>query len=105
MEKRAVKRIPTNLYVNFLYDGILHEGIVTNISKNGMCINSKLYIPNELKLEVLIPWREKLLKVTVKIDWLIETDETYKIGVDLLNSPNNYLEIVNSFYFWKKRNS
>ena len=75
-------------------------GIVTNISKNGMCINSKLYIPNEFKLEVFIPWREKLLKVPVKIGWLIKTDETYKIGVELLNSPNNYLEIVNIFHFF-----
>ncbi len=100
MEKRAFERIPVNLYVNLLYDGISHEGIITNISEKGMCINSKLCIPNESKLEVLIPWREKLLKVPVKTGWSIETDETYKVGVELLNPPNHYLAIVNIFHFF-----
>ena len=100
MEKRTFDRIPTNLYANLFYNGISHDGIITNISKKGMCINSKLYIPDEFKLKVFIPWREKLIKIHVKIDWLRETDDTYKIGVELLNSPDNYLEIFNIFHFF-----
>ncbi len=100
MEKRTFERIPANLYVNLQFNGLVHEGIITNISKKGMCINSKVCIPDKLKLDVLIPWREKLLKVPVKIGWLIETDETYKIGAELLNSPKTYLEIVRIYHFF-----
>ena len=65
-----------------------------------MCINSKLSIPDEFKLEVLIAWREKVIKVPVKISWLINAGETYKIGVELLDSPDNYSDIVNIFHFF-----
>ena len=49
---------------------------------------------------MLIPWREEVITVYVKINWLIKTGDINKIGVELLNSPDNYLEIVNIFHFF-----
>jgi hypothetical protein len=98
MEKRSFERILANLHVQLVCDGILNIGTVANISKNGMCINSKSIMTSDARLEVLIPWREEVIRVYVKINWLIKTEDSNKIGVELLNSPENYLKIVNIFH-------
>jgi len=42
MEKRACERIPVNIEAGFSCNDSFYYGIVTNISKKGMCINTMM---------------------------------------------------------------
>ncbi len=96
MEKRAYERITTSLEVRFFYGIQLCSGIVTNCSENGMCINSSMCLPFDTRIELLIPFKEDVLKVPVKVKRLEKTDVAYeKMGVELLYSLPKYLELVN----------
>jgi hypothetical protein len=60
MERRAFERISTNIYAKFFCDRILHTGIMTNLSKNGMHIKTKAYLPFKSESEVLFPLMEEV---------------------------------------------
>jgi hypothetical protein len=75
MEKRAFERIPTFFSVKLLCKNSLHDGIVTNLSQNGMCIETNGSFCSELNLEVLIPLSdEDFLKFPVKFQRIVETN-------------------------------
>jgi hypothetical protein len=98
MEKRAFERILTFFSVKLLCKNSLHDGIVTNLSQNGMCIETNGSFCSESNLEVLIPLSdEDFLKFPVKFQRIVETNGFFgSICVEVLNPPNNYLDFVDS---------
>lgn len=97
MERRAFERIDTNLKaVIFLGDNICH-GTISNISEKGMYINANISLPLQLKCEVLLHSGGDILKLPVNIRRVAKSKGLYKgIGVELLNSPDSYLDLVNT---------
>ncbi len=96
MQRRAFERIPTNLQTTFLSDNTSYTGTVTDLSENGMFINTRVDFPFNSRLEIRIPLKEEILKVPVKVSRIKKTDDFYDgMGVELLNPPPNYLEFVN----------
>jgi hypothetical protein len=70
MKKRAYKRHPASLTVNFHYDNAIYTGTVVNCSDNDMFI--KMEMPCQLssvqkQFEVRIPLKDKVLLSTAHI--------------------------------------
>jgi hypothetical protein len=95
MEKRASRRIHANLELRYPCRNKFCSGRVTNLSENGMFIDTEMDFPVQSKFDILISLREDVLKVPVKISRLVKTDNIYKgMGVELLNLPKKYLEFL-----------
>ena len=95
MEKRNSHRIPNNLKVVFPCCNKLYSGSVTNLSENGMLLNSEINLPINSRFEIMILLRKKLLKIPATFVRLDKEGEHYKgMGFALLNPPKTYLEYV-----------
>lgn len=96
MENRVSKRIPARVALRFPCCNTVHSGIATNLSEDGMFINTtELCFPMQSRFEILIPLGKEVLKVPVKIARIVKKDKAYKgIGVKLVNLPNNFLKFV-----------
>jgi hypothetical protein len=97
MERRSSERIPTNLYVRFFYNKTVHTGIVTNLSSNGMCIETRMHIPLESRLEIYMLVKEAHLKISVKVSWQIrKNDRCCGMGIQLNQQQQHYKSLVES---------
>ena len=97
MEKRAVKRIPKCICIKFYSGTSLHSGIIMNLSEKGLLINTKMTLPLQSKLEILIPLKEEILKVQAMIKNIRKAGKIYNgIGVELLNPTKNYFKLINN---------
>jgi len=97
MERRAFERTNTNLKAIIFSGDNMCSGTITNISENGMYINANISLPLQMKLEVLLHLGEDILKLPVNVRRLAKSNGLYNgIGVELLNSPDNYLDLVST---------
>jgi hypothetical protein len=95
LEKRSSKRIAANIALRFPCCNMIYSGTMTNLSENGMLINSEISFPIHSKFDILIPLKEDVLKVPVKISRLVKTGNIYNgMGVELLDLPKKYLEFL-----------
>jgi hypothetical protein len=95
MEKRNSNSIPKNLKVAFPCCNKLYSGIVTDLSENGMLINSEINLPIQSSFEILILIKKELLKIPAIFVRLEKEGKYYKgMWVKLLNPPKIYLEFV-----------
>lgn len=96
--KRASERVPSSLLVKFPHDGSISYGIVTNISKKGMCIRSGTSLPVNAKVKLIIPLKNDNLSISAEIIWSENTNEFYDaMGVEISKPSGKYLRIVDSF--------
>ncbi len=95
MEKRHSNRIPKNLKVTFPCCNKLYSGTVTDLSENGMLINSDVNLPIKSNFEILILINNKIIKISTVFVRLAKEGKDYKgMGVKLLNPPKIYLEFM-----------
>ncbi len=88
-------RIPANVQANFFYGNVMYGGTITNLSKNGMYIDTTQCLPRKSKFDVLILSNYWVLEIPAKVSRLVKTGNTYNgMGVELLNQPKKYLEFV-----------
>jgi hypothetical protein len=92
-EKRGSERIPINLKARFLYRRKLYKGIVTNLSKKGMSIETRKCLPLKSKIEILI--NKCGVKVPVRVSRIIEKDDVCSgMGIELVKQPAKYIKFV-----------
>ena len=98
-KKRTFERIPADLDFHCFNKDTF--GSVTNVSENGMFLESKhIKFPLEMKFSVSIPLNEETLNVLVKVNRITRSNGYYDgIGVELLEIPNNYLKCINRLRF------
>ncbi len=97
MSNRAYERVSANIEAKFFYGNSIYSGEITNLSENGIFISTKICFPFESRFEILIPLDGKVVKVPVKVSRIIKTDDFYDgMGLELLEQPRNYVEIVSS---------
>lgn len=95
MEKRRSHRLAQKFSVRFPCFKTFSSGIVTDISEDGMFIHTDIFFPLQSKFVVLIPFKDEILKVPVKIVRLVKKGKFYDgMGVTLLNLPKKYLEYL-----------
>ncbi len=96
MHKRAFERIHVNLEVEFSCREEDYRGKITNVSENGMFIQTEMHFPFDPRFEVHIPFKGNILKIPVKIARVVKTNNFYDgIGVEILEQTEEYLEFVN----------
>jgi hypothetical protein len=97
MEKRALERIPVNVQANFFYGKTMYSGLVTNISQKGMYIKINVCPHFESQFELLLPFKNDVLKVLVEVLRFVNIDDVcYGMGIKVLKSSQEYLEFVES---------
>jgi hypothetical protein len=97
MNQRAFERIAANQFVKYYRGNILCPARITNVSRNGMLINSQLLFPRYSKFEIHLPLEEKDLKIHVKVARLIKRGDTYNgMGVELSKPSEEYLNFVDT---------
>jgi hypothetical protein len=95
IEKRACERIPVNVSARFFVGNVVYTGMVTDLSEKGMCVKTQMCLPCNSKFELLIPFKEEILKVPVIVKRVVKTSDLYDtMGVELQNPSKKYLELV-----------
>lgn len=95
MGTRYGENIPASVVVRFFHDESRYSGIVTNLSENGMCINTGMCLPCDSSIELLIPLKKEDLNVPVKVSRVVKTGGFYNtMEVKVLNPPKKYLALV-----------
>ena len=95
MKKRAFERVSSCLQLSFSYNNAVYSGIVTNLSENGMRINTNGCPPFKLKFEVLFPLEKDVLTLPVQVKRLIKRHDVIDgMGVEILNPSMKYLKYV-----------
>jgi hypothetical protein len=98
MQKRAYERIPASLVVKYLHRGSICYGLVTDISGGGMCINTSICFPSNSSVKLMLPLKNEVLELSAKVRRVLKTEKFYEImGVEVLNPPHKYLQIVEHF--------
>ncbi len=97
MEKRTFGRVDTSLPIRYFCSNLFYTGTVTNLSGNGMFISTRMHFPFSSRFELLLPLKEEILRLPVKVTRIVKTDGFYNgMGVELLNPDQNYLEFVDT---------
>ena len=101
-ERRAYDRVPTSMEARFFCGNRYYAGKITDISEQGMFINTDIRMPINSSFEIMMLIGDKVTKMPVTVKRSIES--TYRsdnfstggMGVELLKSPTEYLSYVSS---------
>ncbi|MDH3269315.1 MAG: PilZ domain-containing protein [Ignavibacteria bacterium] len=105
-EKRAYKRKTVNIQATIVYNDEMYSGTVTNLSKNGVYIETGLRFPLKLKYKIFFRFKPKFiifirsngnsLKVPVKTRRWFKIDRYCNgIGVEIPNPSQDYYKLIN----------
>jgi hypothetical protein len=98
IQKRAYDRIPASLVVKYFHRGSICYGLVTDISGSGMCINTSICFPTNSSMKLMLPLKNEVLELPAKVRRVLKTEKFYEtIGVEVLNPPHKYSQIVEHF--------
>jgi hypothetical protein len=100
MEKRAFKRIPVNIDLTLFYIDDLYSGVAQNVSEKGVYFSTpEVYLPHGSLVELIIPEKERLLSVHVRVNRLsLKTEDTVHLcmGAEVLIPSKEYFDFVSS---------
>ena len=105
-ERRAYERIPTRMEARFFCGNRYYSGKITDISEQGMFINTALRLPVDSSIEIMMLINDQVTRVPVKVKRTVES--TYRsdnfssggMGVELMKSPTEYLGYVSSLKYF-----
>ena len=96
MQRRAFERIPVDLKVRYFCGDASCHGTVTDLSENGMFIDTTLDFPFQSNFELILPLNDELLKMSAMIKRVVKDNGVYKgMGIEILAPPESYLQFVN----------
>jgi hypothetical protein len=97
MEQRTYYRIQTGESVRIYYRNKIYPGTTLNLSQKGMFINTKRWFSSNSLCLIDIKIGDELLKFLSRVKQFTKINsDSYGVGVEILNPPQNYLEYVNS---------
>ncbi len=100
LEKRAFERFPANLQARLFFGNMIYSGMVTNLSKNGMFVSTKVRFPVNSEFMMVVLLNNHILKIPIKVRRAVKKEGDYYseidsgIGIELLDTPQNYLNYV-----------
>jgi hypothetical protein len=96
MQRRAFERIPVDFKVRYFCGDTAWNGTVTNLSENSMFIDTTIDFPFDTNFELVLPLNDEVMKISAIIKRVVRNNDGYKgMGVELVNPPENYLQLVN----------
>lgn len=97
MGKRVFKRVDSNIKADLYYDNGIYEVTISNLSRNGMCIDTYIHTPCESNIEVVLLLADKVFKLRGKVKRVVHTNAfTNRIGVELFDSSKSYSSCVSN---------
>ena len=94
-EKRACKRIPTQLFVSFFNGDSLHNGFVTNLSDINIYFITGANLSSGSNIDVSIPLKYENLIVPVNINRTEKTGNLFNgFGAELLSPSLDYIDFI-----------
>jgi hypothetical protein len=98
VEERDCKKIFSCLSAKYFYGNTLCSGNVTDFSESCICINTHFCFPLNTKFDMLLPLKEEVLTLPVKVQRLDKENGAYNIMcVEVLKQSKTYLEFAKSF--------
>ncbi len=100
-KQRSSKRLPYNNKIEIIANSReFITGIIINISHNGLCITSDSDIPVGTQISARIFLGSEICELEGSIRWSskILKDESFKIGVELVELPDDLVEIYKTIY-------
>ncbi|UCH45187.1 MAG: PilZ domain-containing protein [Nitrospiraceae bacterium] len=95
MERRAVKRIAVNLDARFFYGNLFYSGRISDLSEEGMFLNTRKCLPNGSMFVIVIRSENELFKVLASVRRMKKGNGCYDgMGIELVNPPENYKDYV-----------
>lgn len=99
MKSRRSERIYGIKNITILSNSREYSAIVTNISKQGICVKSEHPLPTYKVVDVILLLENKEIKITGSVRWVNERVRKGKpnmmeIGISLLNPPSEYTEYL-----------
>ena len=95
-EKRGYERISTHLDIKVLNGDSKHNGLVTNLSENGMYFISGANLSSGYNIEVSIPFKDNNLKVPVNVIRTKKNGLYGGFGVKLSSPCQDYIDFIHS---------
>jgi hypothetical protein len=96
IEERASGRLPVKIEARFFFNGVFCVGSVSNISETGMFIKTRNILPPDSLIITILKAEHGLLKVIAGVKWILKQDRCAGMGVELVNTPKDYLALVNN---------
>ena len=97
MSRRSSWRIPIRIDVKCFRSSKEYCGTVTNLSENGMFIDTEgMCLPEESQFEVRLSLKEEALHLPVKLNRSVKTDGHCGMGVEILCPSGQYTDYVES---------
>lgn len=104
MGERAFERVQEKIRVDFYYNNEMYEGTVTNLSRNGLQIDSEMCPPFESNLEVVLILGDEVFNLPGKVKRLINTNElNSSMGVELSVPSQGYCKFVSTVHYYSYR--
>lgn len=95
MEKRSCIRIEAVKMVRIYYRAKMYPGTTLNISEKGIFIDIKRWFSTNIMCGIDIHIEDEFLKMLVMVKHFTKVNGScYGLGVEIINSPMNYLEFV-----------
>jgi len=96
MQRRAFERISVDFKVRYFCGDTAWNGNVTDLSENGMFIDTTIDFPFDSNFELVLPINDEVMKISAVIKRMVKDKGVYKgMGVELVDPPENYLQLVN----------
>ena len=96
-DENGCSKISSNLQVSYSYGSLVSSGKVTAISKRCMCVNTNIRLPLYCSIK-LLRRNNNGFDIRVKVERVKYVSRIYKLSLEVINPPLDYLNIVNRYY-------
>ncbi len=97
-EKRDCREMQMEIQARLFFGNLLSLGTSTEASKHCMCINTRYRFPLHSWINLLIPFNKDIVNIPCEISGFSKIDSLHDtMSIEILNPPEEYLELVNSF--------
>jgi hypothetical protein len=97
LEKRNCERKLVREKVIYSFGNIFYSGKLLNVSKEGIYVETAYCLPVDATLMLIMKINDSFINLIVKVKRLVRNSGLYKgMGLQLMNTPNSYLDYVNS---------
>jgi hypothetical protein len=91
------KKIRMDVDIRYYPDSVLHLGTTEGVSKNCMCVNTRMHFPLNSKIKIVVPFNKDSLNVPVSVNNFLRTNDLNDtMSVEVANPTKEYLEFVDS---------
>jgi len=101
-ERRADERFPSNLQARLFYGNMIYSGMVTNISRKGMFVSTKVRFPVNAEFMAVLLLNNRTIKIPIRVRRSVKSQNGFNsgadsgIGVEISEAPQHYLDYVGS---------